>query len=407
MLILCVWALSCMTSHVLAGEKKRVDRTAWKQFAGKPGASGWRVNVIQPDPNDHGPDGFNHHDWDGDGDLDVFVNFEEGGYSRLYFNPGERHIREPWTDYIELARHGKCEDSGIGDLDNDGDIDYIANGGHVYFNPGKKAVRDPGKWIRMTLFKNEARNPVVSDVDGDGLNDLIVGATAWYKQPVKGKHNAANWRRYRLGAANWPMTCVVTDIDADGDNDILVQERRKQGTFYFENPGKNKVTEPWPVKVIDASTGGMFMALGDVNGDGRIDLVKAGSEVAIFLRTNDDGAPTYKKIDVAKPAQPKSVAVDPKPKGVALLELNGDPKHPEIVIIPEYAAQLWYLAMSHDGMSPADWTNTLMDMPGPESRKKMDNAFLVDLDGDGDMDIATTEENGGWGVIWFENPANN
>ncbi|MEZ6075544.1 MAG: hypothetical protein R3C56_07690 [Pirellulaceae bacterium] len=39
-----------------------------------------------------------------------------------------------------------------------------------------------------------------------------------------------------------------------------------------------------------------------------------------------------------------------------------------------------------------------MDMPGPESRKKMDNAFLVDLDGDGDQDIATTEENGVVGV---------
>ena len=29
----------------------------------------------------------------------------------------------------------------------------------------------------------------------------------------------------------------------------------------------------------------------------------------------------------------------------------------------------------------------------------------ADVDGDGDMDIATTEENGGWGVIWFENPS--
>ena len=26
------------------------------------------------------------------------------------------------------------------------------------------------------------------------------------------------------------------------------------------------------------------------------------------------------------------------------------------------------------------------------------------MDSDGDLDIATTEENGGWGVIWFENP---
>jgi len=132
--------------------------------------------------------------------------------------------------------------------------------------------------------------------------------------------------------------------------------------------------------------------------------VKAGDKICIFLRTNDKGVPIYKKVEVEKPAQPKSVTVNPKPKGVALLEMNGDPQHPEIVIIPEYEAQLWYLTLSGNGMSPEDWTNTLMDMPGPESRRKMDNAFLVDLDGDGDMDIATTEENGGWGIIWFENP---
>ena len=34
----------------------------------------------------------------------------------------------------------------------------------------------------------------------------------------------------------------------------------------------------------------------------------------------------------------------------------------------------------------------------------MDNAWLSDLDYDGDLDVITTEENGGWGVIWFENP---
>ena len=74
-----------------AKEKKR-EANAWTQYVGKPGPSGWRANVIQPDPNDHGPDGFNAHDWDGDGDLDVFVNFEEGGYSRLYFNPDRKSV---------------------------------------------------------------------------------------------------------------------------------------------------------------------------------------------------------------------------------------------------------------------------------------------------------------------------
>ena len=379
---------------------------AWRKHVGWQGPSGWRCNVIQADPNDHGPDGFNFHDWDGDGNLDVFVNFEEGGYSRLYFNPGREKIREPWTDFIEMERHGKCEDSSIGDLDNDRKIDYIANGGHIYFSPSQAELRDPKKWVKMTLFETEERTPVVTDIDDDGLDDLVVGAGAWHKQPVEGKHDAANWQRYEIGTADWPMSCIIHDIDGDGDNDIIVQERIRQGTFYFENPGRLKVTEPWEVKMIDPRTGGMFMALGDVNGDGRLDLVKASSRICIYLRTNDTGEPAYKLVEVEMPQQPAGVSVRAKPKGVAILEMNGDPAYPEIVIIPEYAAQLWYLALSSgDGMSPKDWSNTLMDMPAPETRRKMDNAFLVDLDGDGDLDIATTEEDGGWGIIWFENPA--
>ena len=55
-------------------------------------------------------------------------------------------------------------------------------------------------------------------------------------------------------------------------------------------------------------------------------------------------------------------------------------------------------------MEPKNWAATPITMPGAETRKKMDNAWLGDLDGDGDLDVITTDENGGWGVIWFENP---
>jgi hypothetical protein len=361
--------------------------------------------VIQPDPGDDGPDGFNVHDWNGDGRPDVLVNFEEGGFSRLYFHPGAAKVRELWTDFIEFPKHGTCEDSGIGDLDQDGFVDYVANGGHVYFHPGPKGVRDPARWTRMTLFMQEARCPAVDDVDGDGLADLIVGARAWYKQPATGKHEASRWTCHELGAATWPMTCLVHDMDGDGDADILVQERKRQGTFYYENPGPDKVGGKWPVHVIDPRLGGMFLAMGDVNGDGRSDLVVAASPVRLYLRGNDSGPPVYHTVEIDLPPQPGEVTVKASPKGVALLDMNSDPARPEIVIIPEYAAQLWYVAGKGDGMDPADWTSQLLGIPGPATRKKMDNAWLCDLDGDGDMDIGTTEENGGWGVIWFENPA--
>jgi hypothetical protein len=173
--------------------------------------------------------------------------------------------------------------------------------------------------------------------------------------------------------------------------------------FYYQNSGDSNVTKPWPVKMISDEVGYRFMTVGDVNGDGRLDLVRAGKKIDIFLRTNDKGAPDYKKIQVAQPTQPKSVKVKAKPKGVALMELNGDLTHPELLILPKWG-QLWYLALSGDGTSSQDWTNTLMDMPGPETRLKHDNVYLSDLDGDGDIDFATTEENGGWGVVWFENP---
>jgi hypothetical protein len=36
---------------------------------------------------------------------------------------------------------------------------------------------------------------------------------------------------------------------------------------------------------------------------------------------------------------------------------------------------------------------------------KLDDIQLLDLDADGDLDVLTTEERTGWGVVWFENPA--
>ena len=43
------------------------------------------------------------------------------------------------------------------------------------------------------------------------------------------------------------------------------------------------------------------------------------------------------------------------------------------------------------------------DVSGPEGRK-FDLVELIDLDGDGDLDILTCEEADNLGVIWYENP---
>lgn len=374
---------------------------AWQQYRGKAGPSGWQCHVIQPDPQDHGPDGINLHDWDADGDLDMFVNAEEGKFSRLYFNPGPGNVRDLWSDYIEF-KHGQCEDSGMGDLDNDGDIDYIANGGWVYFNPGTALVRERSQWIKMTLFDHERRVPTVADVDGDGLNDLIVGAQTWYKQPAEGKHDSANWLVYTIGKNRWPMNCIMKDVDKDGDTDMVVPDRGVEICWYV-NPGQDKVTGLWQRKTLHTHHEPMFMTVADVNGDSIDDFVITGGSkgnlaetLIILLRTNRIGEPTFKEIRVDQPG-------GSFPKGVAVMELDGDPSKAEILIIPKQG-DLWTVTCTGDSMQASIWTAKSLTMPGAETRKKMDNAWLGDLDGDGDLDVVTTEENGGWGVIWFENP---
>jgi len=47
----------------------------------------------------------------------------------------------------------------------------------------------------------------------------------------------------------------------------------------------------------------------------------------------------------------------------------------------------------------------IIDISGPKG-VKFDRIELIDLDGDGDLDVLTCEERDNLGVIWYENPAN-
>jgi hypothetical protein len=53
-------------------------------------------------------------------------------------------------------------------------------------------------------------------------------------------------------------------------------------------------------------------------------------------------------------------------------------------------------------MAGPDWKVT-HDIGGPEG-EKFDRIEMLDLDGDGDLDLLTCEERDQLGVVWYENP---
>ncbi|MBU6400018.1 MAG: VCBS repeat-containing protein [Verrucomicrobia bacterium] len=113
------------------------------------------------------------------------------------------------------------------------------------------------------------------DVDGDGRCDLyfcsLQGTNVLYR-------NLGHWKFEDVTAASGlavPIPnstgAVFADIDGDGDLDLLVTSLGG-GLRIFENDGKGHFTEITDRAGVRSRTGGMGMALADVDGNGTLDL---------------------------------------------------------------------------------------------------------------------------------------
>lgn len=371
------------------------------RIAGAP----WARHTI--DNTSEGADGVKLGDFNGDGLPDIVTGWEEGDVVRVYANPGVEKVRAPWPQ-TTVGKVKNVEEAIFTDLDGDGRFEVVSG------TEGKTRTLFwhrliGGRW-RTDAFPAATNTQMwmqAAALDLDGLHgaDLLLAskgdgaAVGWLQAPAKPDDLAA-WTYHKLRDAGWLMSIIPHDIDGDGDADALFSDRKgkRTGVFWLENPGAaaNRDYVAWK----EHAVGGlgkqvMFADIGDVNGDGRDDVVVAAKpvEIVMCLRKPEGGW------DERVLTLDGSNLGDAKAAKIA--DVNGD-SLPDLLFTCENAKGklegIVWLEQQREG----PWKQHTLG--GPEGLK-YDLMQTLDLDGDGDLDVITCEERDQLGVVWYENPS--
>jgi hypothetical protein len=169
---------------------------------------------------------------------------------------------------------------GVVDVDRDGKGDLVtARGNEVAVHPGRGDMTFAAPY----RFSMPAGLAAVADVDGDGTPDLLDAQVNVRLNDGKGGFGDAVANPVELGLCR---DFLLGDVSGDGALDILcVQMRDFVWTVRLqEHGGKFKA----PVSVAGEHI--TRPAIGDLNGDGRVDLVEVRGGQAIAFLSRGDGS---------------------------------------------------------------------------------------------------------------------
>lgn len=175
------------------------------------------------------------------------------------------------------------EGCAIADVNRDGKPDIVA-GEHWYAAPDfiPRPVRQIPpvsglpEYLNGKLFQSAGDYPY--DVDGDGWTDIIsVGWTdkeiCWYRNPG-GQYDEFYWTRHTLGKiAGENEALALHDFDGDGVPEIYVNCWNKKKPQAILRLTREVNGTPGVQQIIIGQDGGHGYAFGDINGDGKEDIV--------------------------------------------------------------------------------------------------------------------------------------
>ena len=273
-----------------------------------------------------------------------------------------------------VHRLGTDHAEGISSIDMNGDgHPDLLSGSYWYENPGPNG----GEWKRHQFRTVAIMNEFVSDcgewpidVNHDGAMDVVTtgwmqNGVRWFENPGKNAPEGTMWKEHFITDSYDTEGGAFADLNGDGKPDVALAHYNHSGVLWVDFSGP----EPKVHHVGGTEQDGHGIGIADVDGDGKPDLLTPYGWFKNIDANNDkwEWHGDWKLGDAGFP--------------ILGYDVNKDGKL-DIIYGEGHSYGLYWLEQKGEGASRT-WEKHTID----ESYSQIHALKLVDLDGDGEMEL--------------------